>query len=250
MAKSGYLGEPQALKGTLSNPDNLRGTLSDPEGLTGTLEGLLVRGYSAYDIARALGYVGTEAEWITSLKGDPGDPGTKGDPGEDYILTEQDKQDIAGLVNVPVTDVQIDGASILSNGVANVPVLDNTLNKVGDFYAIPYFHDGYANGFSAISRNGKYYLALKSASNSGIKSSKVLNQNGYGVIDPSNIHVGTFYGLAKSAGDTTQSKSSNAVGTYTDEAKAAIRTMLGIETLSEIISAVHDSYGSAEGVSF
>ena len=75
MAKSGYLGEPQALTGTLSSPDNLRGTLSDPEGLTGTLEGLLVRGYSAYDIARALGYVGTEAEWITSLKGDPGDQG-------------------------------------------------------------------------------------------------------------------------------------------------------------------------------
>ena len=40
-------------------------------------------------------------------------------------------------------------------------------------------------------------------------------------------HLATFYGLAKAAGDTTQSQSSNAVGTYTDEAKAAIRTMVG-----------------------
>ena len=43
----------------------------------------------------------------------------------------------------------------------------------------------------------------------------------------SNQHQATFYGLAKAAGDTTQSQSSNAVGTYTDDAKAAIRTMLG-----------------------
>ena len=37
-----------------------------------------------------------------------------------------------------------------------------------------------------------------------------------------------FYGLAKAAGDTTQASSGNPVGTYTEEAKAAIRAMLGI----------------------
>ena len=37
-----------------------------------------------------------------------------------------------------------------------------------------------------------------------------------------------FYGLAKAAGDTTQANSGNPVGTYTEEAKAAIRAMLGI----------------------
>jgi len=54
-------------------------------------------GASAYDIAVTNGFVGTEAEWLASLEGDPGpkgdpgdvgpkgdrgDPGPKGDPGE------------------------------------------------------------------------------------------------------------------------------------------------------------------------
>ena len=39
-------------------------------------------------------------------------------------------------------------------------------------------------------------------------------------------HASTFYGLAKAAGDTTQSQSSNAVGTYTEDAKSAISEML------------------------
>lgn len=38
----------------------------------------------------------------------------------------------------------------------------------------------------------------------------------------------TFYALAKAAGDSTQAASNNEVGTYTDDAKAAIKSMLGI----------------------
>lgn len=47
-------------------------------------------GKSAYDIAVENGYVGTEQEWLDSLKGKQGDT---------YILTETDKQDIADIVN-------------------------------------------------------------------------------------------------------------------------------------------------------
>ena len=269
MAKSGYLGEPQALKGTLSNPDNLRGTLSDPEGLTGTLEGLLVRGYSAYDIARALGYVGTEAEWLASLKGEKGDQGIqgiqgpkgdkgdtgatgpqgvqgiqgiqgpkgdtgatgpqgemgatgpqgpkgdKGDPGDDYTLTEQDKQDIAGMVDTPVDDVQINGTSILENGVANVPTV--TASRKG----VASINTNYGIGAAA---NGSGILMIQAADVSLIKSA-----TGYGLykpIVPTHQHEAAFYGLAKAAGDSTQSQSSNAVGTYTEDAKSAISDML------------------------
>ena len=60
-------------------------------------------------------------------------------------------------------------------------------------------------------------------------------------------HEAAFYGLAKAAGDTTQSASSNAVGNYTDNAKTAIKSMLGVETIVNVsgttptIVAAHDT---------
>lgn len=42
-----------------------------------------VDGKSAYDIAVAHGFVGTEAEWLESLKGYPGKDGAPGEPGKD-----------------------------------------------------------------------------------------------------------------------------------------------------------------------
>ena len=47
-------------------------------------------------------------------------------------------------------------------------------------------------------------------------------------IVPSVQDSAAFYGLAKAAGDSTQSASSNAVGSYTDEAKTAIKAMIGV----------------------
>ena len=128
------------------------------DGQGGTYSRYDWRGYSAYEIAVQEGFVGTKAEWLASLqgatgpqgdqgvqgqtgpqgpKGDTGETGPqgpagqqgpqgiqgpKGDPGDDYILTEQDKQEIAGMVDTPVDDVQINGTSILSGGVANIPL--------------------------------------------------------------------------------------------------------------------------------
>ena len=83
------------------------------------------RGYSAYEIAVQHGYTGTEEEWLVSLHGADGTDGTDGQDGDDYVITEQDYQNIANLVpvpDVPVEDVQINGTSILSNGVANIPL--------------------------------------------------------------------------------------------------------------------------------
>lgn len=42
----------------------------------------LPRGKSAYEIAKENGFDGTEAEWLASLKGEPGAPGTNGKDGE------------------------------------------------------------------------------------------------------------------------------------------------------------------------
>lgn len=103
------------LVGTLSQPDNLIGTMSDPDNLTGTLDGELIRGYSAYEIAVQNGFEGTEEEWLASLKGERGDQGiqgpqgiqgetgpqgvqgeqgVQGPKGETYVLTAADKTEI------------------------------------------------------------------------------------------------------------------------------------------------------------
>lgn len=68
------------------------------------------------------------------------------------------------------------------------------------------------------------YFNIKRATASEIKA----GQEAYSPIVPFNQHSSVFYGLAKAAGDTTQAESSNAVGTYTTDAKTAIKTMLGI----------------------
>lgn len=85
-----------------------------------------------------------------------------------------------------------------------------------------------SSGFGiAITKDG--VIGIVPASNNEIKLS-----TGYNSIPPSRQHASAFYGLAKAAGDTTQSKSANAVGAYTDEAKAAIRNMIGVPALEDI----------------
>ena len=51
-----------------------------------------LQGESAYDIAVRNGFVGTESEWLESLKG------------QDYVLTEEDKHEIAQTAIADITD--------------------------------------------------------------------------------------------------------------------------------------------------
>jgi hypothetical protein len=68
------------------------------------------------------------------------------------------------------------------------------------------------------------YLVTAKPASSTIKT----GTNTYQPLVPFVQHESAFYGLAKAAGDSTQSASSNAVGTYTDAAKIAIQKMLGV----------------------
>lgn len=149
--------------------------------------------------------------------------GEQGEQGDDYVLTQADKAEIAGLVDTPVDDVQINGTSILSDGVANVPV--GSASNFGVFKISPSY--GTQTDASGI-------IKIEMASLAEIKDGNVI----FKPISPIYQHASTFYGLAKAAGDTTQSASSNSVGTYTEEAKTAIRTMLGLED-------VYQDYSSA-----
>lgn len=112
-------------------------------------------------------------------------------------------------------DVQVAGTSVVTNGVANVPVASDSA------YGTIKTTTVYASGL-ALDPSG--YLKLSSAYESELKT----GTSGVRPVTASNQHISTFYGLAKAAGDTTQSQSSNAVGAYTDNAKASIKAMLGI----------------------
>lgn len=120
-----------------------------------------------------------------------------------------------------VTDVTVNGVSVLDGGVAKIP-LASTNNQLGVVSL---------NGNNGINaQNG--ILRIVTASAATIKN----GTNIYTPITASNQHNSTFYGLAKASGDTTQSQSSNPVGTYTDSAKASIKAMLGISGESQTIT--------------
>ena len=118
---------------------------------------------------------------------------------------------------VNVDDVQINGTSIVEDGVANVPIA-NGYNKYGLVKVGNY-------GGMSVGLDGE--ISTYRASLSEVKSGSASTRS----LTPQLQHASTFYGLAKSAGDTTQSQSSNAVGNYTDTAKGKIQTMLGIADL-------------------
>ncbi len=118
------------------------------------------------------------------------------------------------LAKITVKDVQINGTSVLDEGVANVPIASAAILGVVK---------SSGEGIQIDSSTGDIYT--QKANPDDVKA----GTNRYKVIVPQNQNEATFYGLAKASGDTTQSASSNAVGTYTDDAKTSIKTMLGVE---------------------
>lgn len=106
-----------------------------------------------------------------------------------------------------VSDVKINNTSAVENGVATI-----RLKQYGGLY-----------------RTNENQIAVDLATANTIKT----GTSTYTPIAPQYQHSAAFYGLAKAAGDSTQSASSNAVGTYTETAKSAISDMLNApETVS------------------
>lgn len=76
-----------------------KGDKGDPgnDGEQGTPGAPGADGASAYEVAVDNGFIGTEAQWLASLKGDPGEKGDKGDKGDPGTT------DYNNLDNVPAT---------------------------------------------------------------------------------------------------------------------------------------------------
>ena len=111
-----------------------------------------------------------------------------------------------------VSDVQVNGSSVVTNGVANVPVANRS--------ALGLVQWDYGRGVAA-SSNGM--LILTTATSAHIKGGTRESDP----ITPVHQHESTFYGLAKIAGHD-EKNSTLPVGTYSEEAKIAIQKMLGI----------------------
>lgn len=94
------------------------------DGQSGVYNRYNWRGYSAYEIAVQNGFVGTEEEWLASLHGADGTDGKDGQDGDDYVLTAQDKAEIANLVDIPV-------ATTTSNGLMSA----TDKSRLDDVYA-------------------------------------------------------------------------------------------------------------------
>lgn len=73
-------------------------------------------GQSAYQLAVALGFVGTEAQWLLSLKGEPGPSGTPGSPGPKGDTGDQGPPGADGVDGVDGLDY--DGPKITTSAVA------------------------------------------------------------------------------------------------------------------------------------
>ena len=122
-------------------------------------------------------------------------------------------------IEVPVTDVQVAGSSVVENGIAKI------VKASASSYGVVKVDSTYGIG-----KMGNGSLTVITASQDEIKTGSSM----YSSLAPISQHASTFYGLAKAAGDSTQSASSNAVGTYTAEAKTAIQTMLDVPAKSDI----------------
>lgn len=148
------------------------------------------------------------------------------DEAKTAIQTMLDVPSKSDIPEVPVQDVQVDGVSVLdAQGVANVPIAGADYGVVKENLAY------------GIDITGAGQLMLITPSDSDIK-------NSYGgtrrAIMTLNQHKATFYGLAKAAG-SDEKNSTLPIGQYTESAKSAIQTMLGI---SNIIGTVEGATAS------
>lgn len=135
----------------------------------------------------------------------------------DGVTVTYDENDIYVTPQAePVTDVRVNGTSVSSSGVANIPIASEQA-----YGAVKYSGSGY-NGIM----NMGGIISINPAYDTDVKT----GTHGYRPICPSKQHLATFYGLAKVAGHD-EASSTEPLGAYTPEAKGAIQSMLGVSDL-------------------
>ena len=106
---------------------------------------------------------------------------------------------IEDIPDVPVTDVQVNGTSVVTTGVANIVV---------------------GNGITITSGA----VSISPATDARIKK----GIGDYNAIVPPKQHLSIFYGLSKAAGVDLANETVT-LGTYPETSKTAIKAMLGVQ---------------------
>lgn len=85
-------------------------------------------------------------------KGDPGEKGDPGDDGESYTLTEQDKQEIAKLITVPVVEKVVDKVIERVEVIKEVPIVTKEIVQVQsiDEELLPQYGTKFRDGLELI----------------------------------------------------------------------------------------------------
>ena len=187
-------------------------------------------------------------------KGDKGNKGDKGDTGNGISRITFDTVNYTFTIYYTNGDSYTTGSfkSDILNSIAEDPVITGKADKVqnatsGNFASLDAngnladsgkkatdfvgFTDWATDTDGGVIKVNETYgldidngtIGIKRASTSQIKGGTDRRHT----IVPYNQHESAFYGLAKAAGDSTQSASSNAVGVYTEQAKRAICAMIG-----------------------
>lgn len=138
-----------------------------------------------------------------------------------------------------VDDVQVNGMSVVQNGVANVPIANsNTFGTVKVDATL---------GIS-LPTGGAYSgrLLINKATSDNIKDAV----NNYKPIVSSNQHESVFYGIAKAAGADMKNATGETIGVYPEAQKSAIQTMLGISGIIAPVEGATASNAYAIGDAF
>ena len=154
-------------------------------------------------------------DYITDVSGKLDAPSTAGTSGQVLTSDGSGGQSWQTPAAGTVTDVQVNGTSVTSGGVANIPVASASTFGIVKV------------GYGLQKSPTLNTIMTEPAGLDAIKAGADV----FRPIAPFREHEATFYGLAKAAGDATQASSSNPVGTFTGGAKQAIQSMIGINLL-------------------
>lgn len=145
---------------------------------------------------------------VDRLKKLPEVKGEKGDPGTDATVTKDSVESALGYA--PVKDVQIAGASVLADGVANVPIADSSM-------------------FGVVKTNSLEGTVMRDGILSVFPSfdSHVDNRNSRTVITPTNLDYAVKPAMCDGKG-----------AAWTSAEQAAARSRMGIDKPYELIETV------------